>query len=397
MNKIKKKYFENFPFNYSEKNLVFDELCKNLVFIDQDILSVKILKNKKQISLELNKKISKKQKIFIQKKINIIIKSSYSKFSIPKTDVIFDNFAKKSKYNKNPNKILIKNKEVFKEGDGIYSFGDKFTQLINIFDSKINFIAKKLEAKQYNFPSLMSPSLLKKIDYLDNSSQNAGFVTHLNEDLYQINSFKKDIKNKNDIIVSPKKFSKIKAILSPTVCQHLYCMLSNSKVASNFTATASGSCFRYESKNMNFLNRLWNFTMREIIFIGSENYVKNRLTLSQNLTKDLLDDIGLIYKIQTANDPFFGENSGDKLLFQKTFKLKHEVRAKIPYNNSSIAIGSFNNAQDFFAKKLKITNKSSKYIHSACLGFGNERFAYSFVCQYGINIKKWPSAISKLM
>ena len=92
--------------------------------------------------------------------------------------------------------------------------------------------------------------------------------------------------------------------------------------------------------------------MREIIFIGSENYVKNRLTLSQNLTKDLLDDIGLIYKIQTANDPFFGENSGDKLLFQKTFKLKHEVRAKIPYNNSSIAIGSYNKAQDFFAKKL---------------------------------------------
>ena len=77
--------------------------------------------------------------------------------------------------------------------------------------------------------------------------------------------------------------------------------------------------------------------------------------------------------------------------------MKHEVKAKIPYNNSSIAIGSFNNAQDFFAKKLKITNKSSKYIHSACLGFGNERFAYSFVCQYGINIKKWPSAISKLM
>ena len=37
-----------------------------------------------------------------------------------------------------------------------------------------------------------------------------------------------------------------------------------------------------------------------------------------------------------------------------------------------------------------------KKIHSGCVGFGNERFAYSFICQYGINEKKWPSKILKL-
>ena len=88
--------------------------------------------------------------------------------------------------------------------------------------------------------------------------------------------------------------------------------------------------------------------------------------------------------------------AGEKSLFQKAFKLKYEVRSKIPFNNTTIAIGSFNNAQDFFGNKLKITNKNGKYIHSACLGFGNERFAYSFICQYGMDQRRWPSKILKL-
>ena len=99
----------------------------------------------------------------------------------------------------------------------------------------------------------------------------------------------------------------------------------------------------------------------------------------------------------TGSDPFFGDMSGDKALFQKSFKLKYEVRATIPYNKSTISIGSYNNAQDFFAKKLKICNKTGKHVHSGCVGFGNERFAYSFICQYGIDEKKWPKKILKLL
>ena len=139
--------------------------------------------------------------------------------------------------------------------------------------------------------------------------------------------------------------------MSPTVCHHLYHLLSQTKLKNNIVATAKGHCFRYESKNMSFLERLWNYTMREIIFIGSEKHVKNSLLLSQKLIIKVLNDFDLIYKIESASDPFFGEKAGEKSLFQKSFKLKYEVRSKIPFNNSTIAVGSFNNAQDFFGKK----------------------------------------------
>ena len=345
----------------NEEKIIIDELCKNLIFIDENIIKVKFDNKNKLLLLYLKNKISIKIKNLLFKKIKKVLNNSYSKFKIPATHVVSQKMNKISSYKNNPMRILIKNREVFKESDGMYSFGNKLTKLINIFESKINKIAKKLKADNYHFPSLMSVDMLDKVDYIKNNSHNIGFVTHLTEDLNKIELFKKDmLKNKKKININKKNFSETKAMLSPTICHHLYFMLSNTKLNKNIIATAQGHCFRYESRNMNFLDRLWNFTMREIIFLGSEKHVTKGLIKARNLIEEILDEFGLLYIIQSASDPFFGEMSGEKSLFQKAFKLKYEVRSKIPFNNSTIAIGSFNNAQDFFGKKLKITNKNGK-------------------------------------
>ena len=87
--------------------------------------------------------------------------------------------------------------------------------------------------------------------------------------------FKKDLlKRQKKININKNNFSETKAMLSPTICHHLYFMLSNTKLNKNTIATAQGHCFRYESKNMNFLDRLWNFSMREIIFMNLSLYVQ---------------------------------------------------------------------------------------------------------------------------
>ena len=381
----------------NENKIVIDELCKNLIFIDENLIKVKFNYKNKQLLLHLNKNISIKIKNLLFKKIKKVLKNSYSQFKIPKPHIISSKMKKPPIYNKNPMKILIKNNEVFKESDGMYSFGNKLTKLINIFEAKINKIAVKLKADNYHFPSLISVDMLRKVDYIKNNSHNLGFVTHLTEDLNKIEMFKKDLlKRQKKININKNNFSETKAMLSPTVCHHLYFMLSNTKLNKNIIATARGHCFRYESKNMNFLDRLWNFSMREIIFIGSEKHVYEGLLKARNLIEEILAEFGLIYMIQSASDPFFGEMAGEKSLFQQAFKLKYEVRSKIPFNNTTIAIGSFNNSLDFFGKKLNITNKNGKHVHAGCIGFGNERFAYSFICQYGMNQRRWPSKILKL-
>ncbi len=39
---------------------------------------------------------------------------------------------------------------------------------------------------------------------------------------------------------------------------------------------------------------------------------------------------------------------------------------------------------------IKLNNE---FVHSACIGFGFERFAYCFVSQHGLNIDKWPDIV----
>tara|TARA_Y100001970_G_scaffold283333_1_gene398182 strand:- start:2201 stop:3388 length:1188 start_codon:yes stop_codon:yes gene_type:complete len=394
---IKKKNLLIYSEKVEEEYLVIDEVCKNLVFVDENIKRVRFDKKNKKFIIYLSKNFLNYKKKIISNKIKKFLIKSYSKYKIPKSEVLFNKLKNKNIYDKNPMKSLIKNKVIFKEEEGVYSFGDKLTKLINIFDRKIIEVAKKMNAKNFHFPSLMSGKMLNQIDYLKNNPHNLGFVTHLKEDINKIDNFKKKIATKKTINFDKNNFSESKVILSPTVCQHLYHYLSNSKLKNNITATATGHCFRYESKNMHFVDRLWNFTMREIIFVGSKEYVSKSLVKSMKLLNKVLDQFGLSYIIQSASDPFFGDMSGDKSLFQKTFKLKYEVRSAIPYNNSTISIGSYNNSQDFFAKKLKISNKKGKHVYSGCVGFGNERFAYSFICQYGIDEKKWPKNIAKLL
>ena len=179
------------------------------------------------------------------------------------------------------------------------------------------------------------------------------------------------------------------------MCHHLYFLLENKTITNNLVVTAKSNCFRYETKNMNSLERTWNFTMREIIFVGEETFVLKKLKEAQKKIINFLNSINLSYLIESANDPFFEGNYSDLIAYQNAFKLKYEVRATLPYNNSSIAIGSFNNSQNFFGKKLNI-KINDKYVSSACIGFGFERFAYCFVSQYGLDKKNWPSIVRNL-
>ena len=55
--------FVIFSEKIDEKKIIIDELCKNLIFIDENIIKVKFNNKNKKLLLYLNNKISKKNKI----------------------------------------------------------------------------------------------------------------------------------------------------------------------------------------------------------------------------------------------------------------------------------------------------------------------------------------------
>ena len=191
-----------------------------------------------------------------------------------------------------------------------------------------------------------------------------------------------------------ENFSKIQALLSPAVCYHLYFSLADHPLpGGKLIATAVGNCFRYESTNLTSLERLWNFTMWELIFVGPKDFVLENRAKSREFMQKIFEEVGLVYHVETANDPFFVGEFRKQVAFQTAFQLKYEIRAKLPFKDSTLAVGSYNYHQDFFGRNLDITLPDGGPIHTGCTAFGLERIAYAFLAQYGFDTANWPKVV----
>jgi seryl-tRNA synthetase len=136
--------------------------------------------------------------------------------------------------------------------------------------------------------------------------------------------------------------------------------------------------------------------MREIIFVGSADYVvQNRNTMVQ-LCAAFLDELGLAYEISTATDPFFVDSYTVQAAYQQGFELKYELLTPLPYSNKKLAVGSINYHQDFFGRSFSI-QADDQPAHTGCLGFGYERLALAFLAQHGLDEKTWPESVSQAM
>jgi seryl-tRNA synthetase len=144
---------------------------------------------------------------------------------------------------------------------------------------------------------------------------------------------------------------------------------------------------------MTSLERLWNFTMWEVIFVGKAERVLDGIKQSVQMASELFQEIGLAFHVENANDPFFLEEFAIQSAYQQAYDLKHEFRAKLPFKGTTLAIGSRNYHQDFFGRRAEISLPDNKPVHTGCVGFGYERLAFAFVAQYGPDPSNWPAIV----
>lgn len=290
---------------------------------------------------------------------------------------------------------LLRRREVVREGDGIYAIGPMLTAIIDYVEARLMTIATDMGALPHRFPALISPEFLEKVQYFKNFPHSLSFVSHLNESLPDIERFAAEGHCcDGHIVADPGIFAAPKAMLSPTVCHHLYLMLADSKIApEGIIATAVGNCFRFESRNMGSLERVWNFTMREIIFVGDDEFADRGVADSRAAFRHILDDLELGYAVMTANDPFFVGTFRDQAAYQAAFELKHEVRANLPYADKTIAVASYNRHGNFFGRTLNIVDSRGDAACTACFAVGLERLAHAFVAQHGLEPAQWPPVV----
>ncbi len=283
----------------------------------------------------------------------------------------FTKFLHKGKiyYTSDPMKPLVESNLATQVGDGLFVLSGSLTKILDKIEGAIMEIAKKVGAEPVWVPYILSLQNTKKSQYIKSFSDQALMIRP-----YQHNASGN----------LPQK--KWMGMASPTVCYHYMSSLTGKNLKGNRTATARASCARKEKGKLRDLSRLTNFTMREIISFGDQEYCSRQQEKIMKETEKTLNSIfDLTYEVVVASDPFFGKKSALKKKAQLISESKYEIQAAIPFNKSSISIGSSNQHGRVFYDRFRITAKDNKLASSSCTGFGYERMLYAIVAQKGTN------------
>jgi hypothetical protein len=161
-----------------------------------------------------------------------------------------------------------------------------------------------------------------------------------------------------------------KALL-PAACLNVYPQLSPAVKMPGITRTLRTKVYRNEPDGYN-ATRLWEFSVREIIFIGSNDYVKNALARFQALISNKMRGTRLV----NASDHFFPSRENRiKGIAQIQRQTKQEVVVPVC---DSMAIGSLNyHGTNIWNAVRNLAHPSIQCEHvvSGCVGFGLERCA----------------------
>lgn len=296
---------------------------------------------------------------------------------------------------------LLEKKVITNNGNGLFSFRPPFSDLILLLDQLIvDHIAKPLGALNEQYPSLISMDTLNKTNHFTSFPHHVLFTQHLEEDLSTIDSFTRKVKENNGLhkdMIQPNDVKTTSLVKNPAVCYHCYKSLENTEVqGEGYVVTSMGKCSRYESNNHSDFGRLLDFSMREIIFVGEDEFVKKMRSKSIELLKDFLSLWEIDALIENANDPFFTDDYQVKSFFQRDMEMKYEVKFKVPYLKSAISVSSSNYHGNVFGQAFSI-KKEHNYVSTGCLAFGLERWVFAFLSQYGLDSNKWPNRIKKLI
>ena len=373
------------------------EVQSKLAYVDEAISLAQVEPESGRILLQLRQQIDDAQRKSLEEKVQRVVNSMVKGAFKPKVQVLEDHTNRPVPYNSDPNLELLERGELSQEAQGIYTLGPLVTRLIEYFESQFLKLADSFDAAPYRFPTLIPARYLERVNYFRAFPHSLTFVTHLREDLDAIDHFAEHANCDNHgLNTPPNSFAQIQTLLSPAVCYHLYFSLADRPLPNGqLSATAVGNCFRYEAINLSSLERMWNFTMREIIFVGSKDFVlENRESARQRMSK-VFEEIGLAYRVESANDPFFIGEFRKQAAFQSAFQLKFEIRARLPFKEGTLAVGSYNYHQDFFGRHLNISLPDGSPAHTGCVAFGLERMAYAFLAQFGLDPQKWPAAVQE--
>jgi len=284
---------------------------------------------------------------------------------------------------------------VLELGRGQLGLAGPALQLAKTLDAECAKLGReRFGAVEEAYPALIPAEVLGRCGYFASFPQAVSLVAHLVEDFDAIEQFRQANAQTTQLTIpDARALPTPEACLVPAVCYHCYQSLEGRTLPSGRCVTANGKCFRYESKNLTGLDRLWDFTMREVIFVGAESWVSARRKEAIEAVGAQIAEWDLDAVIETANDPFFPTVHATKTYWQVRSDLKFELRLNVEPERT-LACGSFNLHENFFGKTFRITADDGQPAFTGCVGWGLERWVLAGFAQHGYERSRWPARLA---
>ncbi|SDN48712.1 tRNA synthetase class II core domain (G, H, P, S and T) [Fictibacillus solisalsi] len=249
-------------------------------------------------------------------------------------------------------------------------------------------ISRKFKGSPARFSTLMDSELMERSKY----------AYHFPQNIYRIAEIRHQKERLDEYRINMEKGHKVEDLfevnshfLRPCLCYFAYDERKDQSFDRDLEVIYSyGSCYRHEHDKKISAHRSRDFTMYEIIYLGSKEKVENlRKDIIQEVW-ELFNRIGLRGYIETANDPFFIKNDRNRIAFQRAAEMKYELIFS-PNEDLSFSIGSFNLVGEVLTQSFGIKGKQGENVSSGCTAFGVDRWVEAILYTFGDNLENWPT------
>lgn len=230
-------------------------------------------------------------------------------------------------------------------------FGERANTIKKI-DNNICRIINKWNPVEIHIPALIHRDILNKIGYFDSFPHQIIGI----KSLFDSNKY-------NDFF------------LTPSACLHFYPIFAQQQIE-NGIFTTKARVYRNEEKKTDGKTRLVDFTVREIVVVGTIDNVLSKLTNIGNSIVEYGNSIGLDINLETAFDPFYPSREN---IIKKRFQLGNNQKKEmiIDYNGEKLSIGSINYHGFHFSRAFQFDKNNT--IVTGCIGVGLERWTSALI------------------
>ena len=273
--------------------------------------------------------------------------------------------------------------------DGVYGRTGEYESVIEALAALITRHRPE-GAEVFRFPPVMSRASLEKQGYLKSFPNLVGAVCCLEGSEREIT--RSASKNDNggswteDLVPGD-------LVLAPAACYPVYPIAAERGVVPDqgYVFDVASDCFRHEpSRNV---DRFQSFRMREYVRIGTPEQIKSFRDPWIERAQGIADTVGLTYRVDVANDPFFGRVGALMAATQRDDALKFELLVPVRSAESPTACMSFNYHKEHFGEVWGLHNSKGEVLHTGCVAFGMDRLGVALFALHGANVKDWPASV----